>query len=118
LAAAGETLHRETGATVLAHAADLSDADAIARWHAATRDRLGDVDLLFTNTGGPPPGGALSFDDAAWRTGFELLVLSVVRMVRAVVPSMQARGGGGLPLGAASAREGADVELRRVKRPQ
>ena len=84
---------RESGAAVLACAADLSTADAIAGWHKQTADRFGGVDLLFANTGGPPAGAVLNFDDQAWRSAFELLVLSVVRTVRLVVPSMQARGG-------------------------
>ena len=61
------------------------------------------VDLLFVNTGGPPAGPALSFDDEAWRTAFELLVLSAVRMVRLAVPSMRARGGGAIVMSTSSA---------------
>ena len=38
----------------------------------------------------------LSFDDAAWQSAFELLVLSAVRMVRLAVPSMKSRGGGAI----------------------
>src|SRR5690242_15168700 len=102
IAAAGERIQSETRAPVLAHAADLSEADAIAGWHRATVDRFGGVDLLFTNTGGPPAGATLSFDDQAWRSGFELLVLSAVRLVRLVVPSMQARGGGAIVMGTSS----------------
>src|SRR2546423_13304234 len=51
---AAETLTRETGACVPAVAADLSQADAIERWHRDTVSRFGGVDLLFANTGGPP----------------------------------------------------------------
>ena len=93
---------RESGAAVLAYAADLSTADAIAGWHKQTVDRFGGVDLLFANTGGPPAGAVLNFDDQAWRSAFELLVLSVVRTVRLVVPSMQARGGGAILVGTSS----------------
>jgi len=102
ISAAGARLERETGAPVLAHAADLSDAGAISAWHHATLDRFGGIDLLFTNTGGPPPGAALAFDDQTWRDGFELLVLSVVRLVRLAVPSMQARGGGAIVISTSS----------------
>src|SRR6185436_11634292 len=56
--------------------------------------KFGGVDLLFVNAGGPPAGTALSFDDAAWQGGFELLVLSAIRMIRLAVPSMKSRGGG------------------------
>jgi len=100
--AAAEKIRSETGATVLACAADLSRADAIAAWHSQTMERFGGVDLLFTNTGGPPAGGALAFDDDAWRAGFELLVLSALRLVRLAVPSMKARGGGSILMGTSS----------------
>ena len=99
---AADGLSREAGADVLAVAADLSKADAIDRWHADTVSRFGAVDLLFANTGGPPAGTALAFDDAAWQTAFELLLMSVVRTVRLVVPAMQARGGGAILVGTSS----------------
>src|SRR5712692_6885742 len=106
ITAAGDALQREGGAPVLAHAADLGDAGAIVAWHRATLDRFGGIDLLFTNTGGPPAGAVLTFDDEAWRAGFELLVLSVVRLVRLVVPSMEARRGGAILMGtSASVKE-------------
>lgn len=95
-AVAARRIEKETGATVLDVAADVQSADAIARWHQATLDRFGGVDLLLTNSGGPPPGLTLSFDDAAWQRAFELLLMSAVRMVRLAVPSMIQRGGGSI----------------------
>src|SRR5712692_7419663 len=99
---AGDALARESGSQVLAVPADLGTADGIERWHAATVKKFGGVDLLFANTGGPPAGTALGFDDAAWQTAFELLLLSVIRTVRLVVPSMRARGGGAILIGTSS----------------
>ena len=90
------------GGRALAVAAYLSQADHITRWMAATTDRFGGVDLLFANTGGPPAGTALSFADMGWQSAFELLLLSVVRSVRLVVPSMRARGGGAILVGTSS----------------
>jgi 3-oxoacyl-[acyl-carrier protein] reductase len=102
IARAAHTINRETGGQAIAVAADLSKADAIARWHAATLEQFGGVDLLFANTGGPPAGTALGFDDAAWQAAFELLLMSVIRTVRLVVPSMRARGGGAILVGTSS----------------
>lgn len=99
---AAEAIHTETGSEALAVAADLSNADATTAWHAATVKRFGGVDLLFANTGGPPAGTALGFDDPAWQCAFELLLMSVVRSVRLVVPSMRARGGGAILVGTSS----------------
>jgi 3-oxoacyl-[acyl-carrier protein] reductase len=99
---AADTINRQTGGQALAVPADLSNADAIAHWHAATLERFGGVDLLFANTGGPPAGTALSFDDKAWQSAFDLLLMSVIRTVRLVVPSMRARGGGAILVGTSS----------------
>jgi 3-oxoacyl-[acyl-carrier protein] reductase len=99
---AAETISRETGSRVFAIAADLCGADAIAHWHAATEKEFGGTDLLFANTGGPPAGAALSFDDKAWQAAFDLLLMSVIRTVRLVVPSMRARGGGAILIGTSS----------------
>lgn len=94
--AAAERLHAETGVPAFACAADLADAAAIERWHAGTIEEFGGVDLLFANTGGPPAGAVLDLDDAAWRAAFDLLLMSAIRLVRLVVPSMQSRGGGAI----------------------
>jgi 3-oxoacyl-[acyl-carrier protein] reductase len=101
--AAADAIRTETGADVLAVAADVRSADALANWHHETVDRFGGVDLLYTNSGGPPPGPVLKFDDAAWQGAFELLLLSAVRMIRLAVPSMTARGGGSILLATSSA---------------
>jgi 3-oxoacyl-[acyl-carrier protein] reductase len=91
-----------TGARVLPVVADLSTADAIARWHAETLKTFGGIDALFANTGGPPTGSALGFDDQAWQSAFDLLLMSVVRTIRLVVPSLRARGGGSIVIGTSS----------------
>ena len=90
------------GGDVLAVPVEVRSADAIRRWAAETEKRFGGVDLLFANTGGPPAGSALAFDDRAWQCAFELLLLSVVRSIRLVVPSMSSRGGGAILVGTSS----------------
>jgi len=97
-AAICDAAKRLTGSAgdVFAMAADVSAAEDIARWTAATERRFGGVDLLFTNSGGPPAGPAIVFDDAAWQDAADLLLFSVLRMVRAAVPSMKTRGGGSI----------------------
>jgi 3-oxoacyl-[acyl-carrier protein] reductase len=99
---AGHRIEQETSAKVLAMAGDVRSAESIERWHAATVERFGGVDVLFTNGGGPPPGAALTFDDEAWQRAFELLVLSVVRLVRVAVPSLSRRGGGAIVIATSS----------------
>jgi len=101
--AAADAIRTETGADVVGFAADVRSADALENWHAETLERFGGVDLLYTNSGGPPAGPVLKFDDAAWQNAFELLLLSAVRMIRLAVPSMTSRGGGAMVLATSSA---------------
>lgn len=109
----------ETKSEVFAYPADLHLAGAIDHWASATVERFGGVDLLFANTGGPASGSALSFDDNAWKDAHELLVLSALRMARAVVPSMKQRGGGSIVFNTStSIREPiANLALSNVERP-
>ena len=86
----------ETGATVTATAVDVRSKDAIERWVQDTATTFGGIDALMTNSGGPPAGLAVSFDDQAWQDAAELLLFSALRMVRATVPHLQARGGGAI----------------------
>jgi len=99
IAAAAEQLGADN---VLATPLDVRSADGIVRWAQLTEDRFGGVDLLFANGGGPPAGAALSFDDAAWQGAVDLLLFSALRMVRAAVPSMVARGGGAILMSTSS----------------
>ena len=85
---------RAAGGDVLPIEADLRRAGDIDRAIAATVERFGGLDILVTNTGGPPSGPVVSLDDAAWTDAIDSLLLSVVRLCRGAVPHMQARGGG------------------------
>lgn len=108
-----------SGGTAWGMAADLRSPSDIAEWHAATVRQFGPVELLVANTGGPPAGGWMSFDDAAWLKAVELLLLSVVRLARAVVPAMAARKAGSiLILSSSSVKEPIpNLALSNVIRP-
>ncbi len=82
------------GAEVVALTADVSDPIEIRRLLAATRERVGQLDILIANAGGPPAGPPSSLDDAAWARAVELTLMSAVRLARAVVPGMRERGWG------------------------
>ena len=94
-AAAGR-LAAATGADVVGHRVDVSLPDELERWVGDTAERWGGIDACLSNAGGPPPGDFSAFDDEAWRHAFDLIVLSAVRLARAVVPHFQRRGGGAL----------------------
>ena len=96
IAAAAKRIERETGARVLSMAVDVRDTAAIDRWITTAAETFGGIDALMTNSGGPPAGDAISFDDAAWQDAADLLLFSTIRMVRAAVPYMEKRGGGAI----------------------
>jgi len=72
---------------------DITNLDDIQKLVAETRERLGPVDILINNAGGPPGGGFDQVDDAAWQEAFELNLLSYVRLIREVLPDMKQKGG-------------------------
>ena len=96
LAKAAETIRNETGAEVLSIAADCRRADDCARVAATTARELGDADILVNNDGAPPLGELASFDDAAWSKAVEQNLMYVVRLKRAMLPQLNARGCGSI----------------------
>ncbi|HZW09806.1 MAG TPA: SDR family oxidoreductase [Phycisphaerales bacterium] len=91
VAAAAEQIAAETGALVEAIPADVATGPGCARLIAEAAERLGGVDILVTNTGGPPPGRFDALSEEQWASGFESTLLNVVRLIRAAVPHMRAR---------------------------
>ncbi len=89
LQATAQEIRRETGAEVLAVAADLASAEGIASVVSATAERFGGVDILVSNSGGPALGRFADFTDDDWRQAFEVVTLSFVRFVREVTPYMR-----------------------------
>jgi 3-oxoacyl-[acyl-carrier protein] reductase len=84
----------ELGATGFLH--DTADLDAAPRLLADVRERLGGpVEVLVTNTGGPP-GGAdpLAFGRDDWEAAYRSLVLAPMALIEAAVPAMRERGFG------------------------
>lgn len=92
--AAGRAIAEETGAPVLARAADVSRPDDIAALVDAALARFGRVDVLVTNSGGPPPGRFEALDAEAWRKAAELTLYAPIEFTRRVLPGMQSRGWG------------------------
>jgi 3-oxoacyl-[acyl-carrier protein] reductase len=82
-----------TGAVAFVH--DGNDLDAVPGLVAEVSDRLGPVDVLVCNTGGPPGGDdALGFTREQWEEAYRNLVLGPMALVEAVVPGMRSRGWG------------------------
>lgn len=86
----------ENGGDALGIQADVTRPTDIARLVATTIERHGGVDILVANAGGPPAGSFETFDDVAFAQAIDLNLMSTLRLCKAVVPHMQARGGGSI----------------------
>jgi 3-oxoacyl-[acyl-carrier protein] reductase len=87
-----EAAASETGARPYVHdAADLDGAPALVERVEA---ELGPLDVLVTNTGGPPQGPPLEPPREAWEAAHRDLVLAPMALIRAAVPGMRERGFG------------------------
>ncbi|HUJ56328.1 MAG TPA: SDR family oxidoreductase [Gaiellaceae bacterium] len=64
------------------------DAD-LERAVSTTVDRLGGLDVLVWNGGGPPPGGARDADDDALEKAYRLLLRPAVTLVRLALPLLE-----------------------------
>jgi len=107
-----QRLREETGADVISCVFDVRDDKSIASWRDATVADFGGIDGLVVNAGGPPAGLFDDFDDEAWQAAYELTLLSAVRMIRSVLPSMRERGGGSIvTITSSSVKEPIDMLL-------
>ena len=85
---------RKEGRDSLALAWDLADLDVIDRHVAEVERRLGNVDILINNTGGPPPSPAVGQASAIWLANFQSMVLSLIAITDRVLPDMRRLGWG------------------------
>ena len=85
---------RASGSEPVAVAADLTDPEGVRRVTDAAHEAFGRVDILVTNTGGPPSGPFEAHAPEAWRTAVAQNLESVLNLTRAVLPGMRERGWG------------------------
>ena len=71
---------------------DAADLDAVPALVDEVTAQLGPIDILVTNTGGPPPGpDPLGFARDDWERAYRTLVLHPMALVTAVTPGMRSR---------------------------
>ncbi|HXQ76699.1 MAG TPA: SDR family oxidoreductase [Gemmatimonadaceae bacterium] len=86
-----DSIRKSAGVTVVDVAADVSEQAGIDSVAQAALDKFGEVDILVTNSGGPPSGSFDSFAPEAWEQATRLLLMSAVGLSRAVLPGMRER---------------------------
>ncbi len=91
---AAAAIAAETGGEVRGFAADAGDVERLPELAAEVARELGPIEILVTNTGGPPPGDSLQFGRDDWEAAHRSLVLAPMTLVGAVVPAMREGGWG------------------------
>jgi NAD(P)-dependent dehydrogenase (short-subunit alcohol dehydrogenase family) len=91
---AASGIRSRTGSMPVAIPGDLSRLDEVTRVVETARDRLGNIDILVNNAGAIRGGDFLKTPDEQWTDDWSLKLLGYIRMSRAVLPIMQAQGGG------------------------
>jgi 3-oxoacyl-[acyl-carrier protein] reductase len=94
LADAVQELEAVAEGEVVAQAGDVTEPDDVEALVETTLDAFGRLDHLVTNAGGPPSGPFTETTDQDWYAAYDLLVMSVVRLVRACEEPLRADGGG------------------------
>jgi 3-oxoacyl-[acyl-carrier protein] reductase len=82
----------EIGARGYVH--DTVDLDGAPGLIESVERDLGPIDILVTNTGGPPGGSPLELTREQWEAAHRELVVAAIEMIKLVVPGMRERGFG------------------------
>lgn len=81
----------EIGEAATGFVADATDLERLAQLPMEVAEKVGPIDILVANTGGPPAGGALDHGFQEWEQAYASLVLAPRILAGGVLPSMQAR---------------------------
>ena len=84
------------GAEVEEIAQDVTTPEGAIAVVEAAKNRFGGLDILVNNVGGSKWTSFVEIDDAEWNEIINLSFLSAVRVSRAAIPLMEARGGGSI----------------------
>jgi len=82
-------IRAKTGATVVPVVADVRKPEDIKTFVQTAIREFGTVHVLVNNAGGPPTGHILDISDDEWEKGVQLTLMSVVRLIREVLPAME-----------------------------
>ncbi|MEM7541932.1 MAG: SDR family oxidoreductase, partial [Pseudomonadota bacterium] len=86
-----EAAAKVLGAPAVAIEADVSSASGGVAFVEAATEQLGQIDILVTNAGGPPPGNFATTSTEDFHNAFDMNCLAMIEMCRAAIPAMRER---------------------------
>jgi 3-oxoacyl-[acyl-carrier protein] reductase len=84
-------IEKQTDSEVLAIAGDLSIAEQRDRVIKTVLEKYNAIDILVTNTGGPPSGKFEQFTEDDWNKAYQNLLLGTVGLINGFLPGMKAK---------------------------
>jgi len=96
LAAAERGLRGLARGRVLASRVDVRDHAEVRRWVDGVVAETGRLDIVVTNSGGPPIGYPTAFDIAAYRAAADTVLYPAIHLALTALPHLRARGWGRL----------------------
>ncbi len=94
LEAAAREIRAETGGDVLAVPGDLSTLSGIQTFIRTAVDHFGRLDVVVSNSGGPPEGRAVDTTEETWEQAIQMALTFFIRMGRESVPYLRERSWG------------------------
>lgn len=91
LRAAAQEVAAATGVKVVPVTADVSRTGDVRRLAETALGSFGHVDIIVTNSGGPPSGTFESASPEAWQAAIDTVLTSAVELIRALLPGMKQR---------------------------
>ncbi len=89
-----DEIEAATGNRPSVYVCDITSPEQIQAMVDYTVSTLGDIWGLSNMCPGPKPGPFMNFTDEDWERAFHTCLLSYIRTIRAVLPSMKRLGGG------------------------
>ncbi len=86
---ARDEIMTKAGSEVITFVVDVGKKSDIEKFIKTVIDKWQKIDILVTNGGGPPVKPFIDTNDEEWHTWFDNTFMSVVRSIKAVIPSMQ-----------------------------
>jgi NAD(P)-dependent dehydrogenase (short-subunit alcohol dehydrogenase family) len=93
------------GGDVVGVAGDITRRADVEALVEATVAEFGGIDHLVTSAGGPPHGEVTDLDEEAWYDAYNLLVMSVVRLVHEAAEHLQDGGGSAINITSITVKE-------------